>query len=83
MFLIIYAIFIALVFTFILTVNQKNKSTSKPTTIKPTSYSRTGHEDHTRPLSHNSHASFKRNNEKDTIKDPPLSEAERNVLRGK
>ena len=46
-------------------------------------YSKTGHEDHTRPLPHNAQASFKRNNEKDVVKDPPLSEAEKNVLYGR
>ena len=30
----------------------------------------------------NSQASFKRNNEKDVVKDKPLSEAEKNVLYG-
>lgn len=43
----------------------------------------TKHEDHTRPIKHDSKASFRRNKERDTVFDKPLSEAERNVLYGK
>lgn len=46
-------------------------------------HSKTGHTDHTIPLPHNSQAAFKRNNERDTVIDPPLSQAEKNVLYGK
>ncbi|MDD6467074.1 MAG: hypothetical protein PUF50_02715 [Erysipelotrichaceae bacterium] len=38
---------------------------------------------HAKPLPHNSNQTFTRNNEKDIVKDPALSEAERNVLYGK
>ena len=83
--LIIYIIFISLLFSFVFTIAQKSKTTTNKPKVKPTtnSYSRTGHEDHTLPLPHNSQASFNRNNERDTIKDKPLTEAERNVLYGK
>lgn len=87
MFLIIYFIFLVFVISYIYTVSKQTAKTRtvRPTVKKPTitSYSKTGHEDHTRPLPHNSDATFKRNNEKDIVKDKPLTEAERNVYYGK
>ena len=87
MILSIYFIFLAFVIGYIYTVS---KQTAKVKNVRPTikkpivhSYSKTGHEDHTRPLPHNSDASFMRNNEKDIVKDKPLTEAERNVYYGK
>ena len=73
--------------SYIYTVSKQTAKvkTVRPTIKKPTQtyYSKTGHEDHTRPLPHNSDASFMRNNEKDIVKDKPLTEAERNVYYGK
>ena len=87
MFLIIYFIFLAFVISYIYTVSkqQTNKKTPRPTMKNTVVHvpSRTEHEDHTRPLPHNSNASFMRNNEKDIVKDKPLTEAERNVYYGK
>ena len=87
MILAIYFIFVIfiLVFVFTATAQQKNARTQIRTVRKPNpqTYSRTNHEDHTRPLPHNRQATFLRNNEKDIVKDPPLSEAERNVLHGR
>ena len=87
MILIIYFIFLAFVISYIYTVNKQtgNSKTVRPTVKKPTMpvSSKSGHEDHTRPLPHNSDASFMRNNEKDIVKDKPLTEAERNVYYGK
>ena len=84
----IYLIFIIFIIAYSLTVAKQQQNNKKPpirTVRKPhvNTYSKTGHEDHTRPLPHNSQASFKRNNEKDVVKDKPLSEAEKNVLYGR
>ena len=84
----IYIVFIIFIIAYSLTVAKQQKSGKKApirTMRKPTinTYSKTGHADHTRPLPHNSQASFKRNNEKDTVKDKPLTEAEKNVLYGR
>ena len=84
----IYLVFIIFIIAYSLTVAKQQQNNKKPpirTVRKPhvNNYSKTGHEDHTRPLPHNAQASFKRNNEKDVVKDPPLSEAEKNVLYGR
>ncbi|MBQ7890548.1 MAG: hypothetical protein IJO78_02690 [Erysipelotrichaceae bacterium] len=84
----IYLVFIIFIIIFNLIAVKKQLSKNKESIRmkrKPhvNNYSKTGHEDHTRPLPHNAQASFKRNNEKDVVKDPPLSEAEKNVLYGR
>lgn len=64
---------------------RKNTFTTTKTKQTPSYYERkkVPHTDHTLPLPHNSNQSFHRNNEKDVVKDPPLSEAEKNVLYGR
>ncbi|MCF0111398.1 MAG: hypothetical protein HUJ58_05835 [Erysipelotrichaceae bacterium] len=56
---------------------------SRPAPVRQNVSTKAVHEDHTQPLPHNSNATYNRNNEQDIIKDPPLSQAERNVLYGK
>ena len=73
----IYLIFIIFIIAYSLTVAKQQQNNKKPPI-------RTVRKPHVNTYSkHNSQASFKRNNEKDVVKDKPLSEAERNVLYGK